>query len=109
MVNGGSLAEDELRPGTRRNRCPQAAARQGHLSRWGARTTASLIDAGLVDDPGLLFMSQDMPCSRGIGDIGPLGIARSCCSGTPLRYCVSKLSGSISTPAGFAAKASVCM
>jgi len=39
---GGSLAEDELRPGTRRNRCPQAAARQGHLSRWGVELRRAL-------------------------------------------------------------------
>ena len=31
----GSLAEDELPTRDRRNRCPQAATRQGHLSRWG--------------------------------------------------------------------------
>ncbi len=52
---------------------------------------------------------QDKPCSRGSGDAGPSGILSSCCSGIPLRYWASRLSGSISTPAGLAAKASDCM
>lgn len=49
---------------------------------------------------------QDKPCSRGIGDIGPSGWASSVSTGTPPRYCASHASGSISTPIGFAAKAS---
>ncbi len=43
-----------LRPGTRGNSCSQEAARQEHLSRWGAGTKASLIDAGLVDELRLI-------------------------------------------------------
>ena len=50
----GALAQDEFRPGTRRNCRPQAATGKGHLSRGGARTAASLIDAGLVDELRLI-------------------------------------------------------
>ena len=50
----GSLAEDEFRPGTRRNRCPQAAAGKDIYLIGGARTTASFIDAGLVDELRLI-------------------------------------------------------
>ena len=39
-----------------------------------------------VADCVMVIRDQDMPCSSGIGDAGPSGIASSCCSGTPLRY-----------------------
>ena len=44
----------EVRPRTRRNRGPQASARQGHLSRWRCSNYGKLIDAGLVDELRLI-------------------------------------------------------
>ena len=40
------MAEYELRPGTRRNRCPQAAAGQRHLSRSGCSNYGELYRCG---------------------------------------------------------------